>query len=124
MLDLHEWRRLRRLLYSKGALVLLLFLLLMSVQGVWDIYVKERSVNRIVEEQEQELVELQRRQAALVLELNRLSTERGIEAELRQKYEVARPGEHVIVLVEPQRNDVPTTTQKKNFFEWLQELFH
>src|SRR3989344_5000669 len=109
MFDFYERRKFRRILYSNGALVVLLVITIVLSRGVYNIYIKERETTRITAEKEAKLKSLAKREAALSTELNRLATDRGVEEELRQKYDVAKPGEHVIVLAEaPKDNQQPT----------------
>lgn len=54
-----------------------------------------------------ELAHLQEREMKLQGEIVRLGTERGQEEEVRSRYEVARPGEKVIIVV-----DAPTEAQE------------
>lgn len=56
---------------------------------------------------EQQLAALEARHAALEERVEYLSNERGIEAELRRQYDVARQGEQVVVIVDP---PAPETT--------------
>ncbi len=124
MFDFFERRKFRRLMYSKVALLCLLFVVVFLAKGVWDVYSKEREASRLVRERQAELKDIEARQTALVAELKKLSTARGIEEELRQKYEVAREGEKVIVLVDPPKEDSPHATESsKGFWGWFKSLF-
>ena|SRR3989338_8643047 len=124
MFDFYERRKFRRILYSNGALVVLLVITIVLSRGVYNIYIKERETTRITAEKEAKLKSLAKREAALSTELNRLATDRGVEEELRQKYDVAKPGEHVIVLVEPPKdNQQPTTNNSGGIWNWFLNLF-
>lgn len=49
---------------------------------------------------EAEVVQLQERKAELAAEVSYLSHERGIEAEMRRQFDVAREGEHVVIILD------------------------
>lgn len=57
-----------------------------------------------------ELQELQKYEAQLNQDISTLSTERGQEGEIRDRYMVAREGEKVIVVTDPDKKEVHTVT--------------
>ncbi|HEY4517974.1 MAG TPA: septum formation initiator family protein [Candidatus Paceibacterota bacterium] len=122
MFDFHERRKLRRYLYSPGVLLVLLVLVVFLARGVWHVYDKERETGLITAQKQAILDELKSREASLTAELDRLKTVRGIEQELREKYEVAKEGEKVIVLVEPPKV-AAAVAEEGGFWHWLKNLF-
>lgn len=101
MLEFYKRRRLKRYLYSPLVLVPLGFVVVWAAFGVWDVYTKERETREKRAERTEELHALEARASALQEEIDALSTERGREAEVRERFEVAREGEQVIVIVDP-----------------------
>lgn len=85
-------------------------------------YDKERETGLITAQKQAILDELKSREASLTAELDRLKTVRGIEQELREKYEVAKEGEKVIVLVEPPKV-AAAVAEEGGFWHWLKNLF-
>ena len=122
MLDFHERRRLKRTLYSKGVALLLLLLIFVLARGVWGVYSKEREAVRTAAQRAAELQELRAREVALAAELERVSTPRGVEGELREKYDLAKPGESMIVLIEPPA-EKEKKTEVRGFWPWLKNFF-
>lgn len=63
-------------------------------------YQKERETkeNRIIAERR--LSELEGREYALRKELDRVTSRRGIEEELRRRHDVAKEGEHLLIIVD------------------------
>ena len=99
MLDFHEKRRLKSYLFSKyvaGGLFLLAALLSVSVYGRFE---AERRMAARREELADELHSLKERAAAIETEVARLKSERGIEEEIRDRYQVSRAGEKVVVIL-------------------------
>jgi len=105
MFEYQEKRRIKRILYSKPAIVILLVLILLLANAVWGVYEKARGTGIKKAEIKRELDELAKRREELKREIDRLSTVRGIESELRSKFNVARAGEGVIVIVESGENE-------------------
>ncbi len=54
-------------------------------------------------EAEMKLMELEARRAELETKVEYLSNERGIEAEMRRNFDVARPGEQVVIILDEEK---------------------
>lgn len=78
--------------------MILIFALLLSV-SVYERYKAERETARKSAEQIEELQELEARASVLETEVRRLKSERGIEAEIRDRFEVAKEGEQIVIIV-------------------------
>ena len=120
MLGFHEKRRLARLLSSKGTMLLLFVLIGGGVYAAVNAYyVQERATHKRTE-LEQELRQLETRALDLEHDIPYLEDPRGIEAELRRRYDVAKEGEEVIVLLEEEREEpgVPTTAPEPTRTFW------
>lgn len=122
MFDFYERRKIKQWLYSWPFLIILIFISVLLIRGVSEVYQQER-ITRVNKNQRIEyLEELENREDALQKEIDRLNTGRGVEEEIRQKFEVAKEGEEVIVIVEPPLNGsgVEIGTEEsvfKRFFE-------
>ncbi len=93
------WRRLLILIFCALVVVLL--------QGVWGVYQKERESRALREEAERELTDLQMREAELRSDISSLSTERGMEEVLRERFDFGKESEGVVVIVEPPSTEPP-----------------
>lgn len=71
------------------------------------------------------LTELQERNNALEISLERLKSSQGIEDEVRQKYAVARPGEEVVVVVDAsdKKGKNEDEVQEKSFLQRIVSFF-
>lgn len=94
---------LKEYLFIAGLVIVLVWLSF----AVYGIAIKEEVARKAVKDTEEELQMLERRKATLEADLQELETERGQEAVLREVYGVARPGEHVIVVVPPEEPLAP-----------------
>lgn len=123
MLSAIEKRRIKKLVYSKVTLIVLIIILLLLARGTWDVYKKAEYANENKNRATEELTTLREREAFLQEELRDLQSARGREAELRKRFDVGREGEHLIVLVDtlaPEESEPPA---QKSFWETLKAVF-
>ena len=105
MLHFREKQFFRRVIASKITLVVLLTLALLLSNSVWGVWGKMRETAELRAREEARLAELEARAAALQAEIDRLTTERGIEAEIRSKFDLAKSGESVLVITDPKETE-------------------
>jgi cell division protein FtsB len=118
MLDFHEKRKFKRLLYSKVTIIILGLLVIWLSYNVFGMYKKERDTRLRRIEQREVLDELEGREESLREEIERLSTERGIEEEVRSKFEVGKEGEEVIIIVDnPDDKNSEGLEKEKTFWQ-------
>jgi cell division protein FtsB len=118
MFDFEEKRRLKRIFYSRPAIVVLALLVLFSGKALWNVHQKYVTSRENAERVAKERDELLKREEFLKSEVERLQSDRGIEEELRQKFSVVRDGEEVAVIVdEPAPPAVPAPEPKKSLWQ-------
>ena len=107
MLRASDKRALRKLLFGKIGVIVLLIIFILFAKGTWSVYKKADFAKENKNRAAQELEALYEREGMLEVELERLQTQRGIEEEVRHRFDVGREGEHLIVLVDsPQEEEV------------------
>lgn len=104
MREFQEKNKVKRRLYSKTVLLVLLIVIVLLIRGVYGVYAKEQESSVEVERMKNKKVELESRFAEIKQNEEMLKTPQGIEAEIRSKFDVAKDGEGVIIVVE---KDVP-----------------
>ena len=119
----HDRTGARRFWIIRAVLVLLVALVLFLGVSVWGVYEKYRESKQRKEELAHTLAELEKREIDLRQKVEALETDRGVESEIRSKYQVAREGEGVIYLVENQNNDAEVEVPKRSIWEWLLSWF-
>lgn len=109
---LHKNKVWNKILYSKLTLGFLLILCGFLAVSVYGRYTIERDMAGRREAKEMELNKLEERKEMLEEKVDYLSNERGVEAEIRKHFDVAKEDEQVIVLVNNARpnNIIPATT--------------
>ncbi|MDO8594796.1 MAG: septum formation initiator family protein [bacterium] len=121
MRDFQRKRKIRKTLYSKGTLAVVFLLLVLVGKATLGLYTKERDSREHLDRVEGELSSLTSREQSLKGDIARLETPEGIETEIREQFQVAKPGERMVVLVEPQKTKtaetVPTQSLISRFFD-------
>ncbi len=107
MKHFEDKRQIKSRFYSKLTVIGLSILALVIANGVWKIYQREKQSESMRFEAEARLTSLKNQKDSLTKEMNKLSSEGGVEEEIRQKFNVVKPGEHVVVIV---NTDQATTT--------------
>jgi cell division protein FtsB len=103
MLQFYQKRSLRGWLHTPVALAILGIIILFMMSVVYQRYsIEQEMVSRRVEA-ETHLKELEQRRAELEKKVEYLSNERGIEAEMRRNFDVARPGEQVVIILDEEK---------------------
>jgi cell division protein FtsB len=109
-----------RLLKRRLVLAGLLLLVALGIRGIWGVYQKLEESRALRHESEVQLQGLKEREAALRGDIAKLKSDRGVEEVLRGEYELAREGEGVIVIVEPQQE---APEPESSSFQPLKKLF-
>jgi cell division protein FtsB len=85
--------------HSPIVLLALMGIVVLLAHATWGIYQKEVESGKNVAAVQEEFKALQDRRNLLQQQTSSLNTEEGIEEELRQKFQVAKPGESLMVVV-------------------------
>lgn len=99
MFDFQQKRKLRAILESRITWVLLMVIIASIFVSAYGRYSIAKDMAGRRAEAEAELAELKARQMDLQKEVDYLSNERGIEAEVRRQFDVAREGEQVVIIL-------------------------
>ena len=81
---------------------------------VYDRYVVAKEMEGKLEAKRAELEHLKQRAEVLDAKVKYLEDERGIEEELRNRFDVARQGEQVVVLIDPKKTDMKEASSVPN----------
>lgn len=87
-------------LYSPITIIFLFIVLLFAVNGSKNIWLKYFESKENATQTYRKLEELEARKKGLEEQTERLKSEEGIEEEVREKFNVLRPGEKVLVIKE------------------------
>lgn len=90
----------KRKKYSKTLLLVMVLILVLLVRGVFSVYAKERESQGEIDRILTQKSELQKRYENITEQSDALKSNTGVESEIRNKFDVVKQGEGVIVIVE------------------------
>lgn len=126
MREFSQKRKMWKKIYSIPVLILLLVVLFFVLKGTWIIFMKSSYSHKQKIAVEAELIALQERKNSIEKKIQRLNTETGVEEEIRSKYDVAKEGEKLIVIVDEEEKNVDTNENKglvNKFFTTISSWF-
>ncbi len=127
MLDFKERRKVKRLLYSKFTIVVLGLVLLFLLSSVFGVYKKASIAYGNKNRVDANLTELKNREKALLLNIEKLKTKRGVESEIRDKFGVVKKGEELVVIVDPinrkEQNSIHGTMSPRGIWQKFIGIF-
>lgn len=100
MQDFKRKRFVRQMFFSYVTIALLLLVVGLLSVSVFHRFTIEREMAARKDESESELRELRLRAQALESEVRYLEDDRGVEAEIRNRFDVAKEGEQVVIIVD------------------------
>ena len=106
MFDFHEKRKIMSVLYSKAVIFVLCFITILMSISVYNRFTVSEETKEKLEVKQAELNELKMRAMVLESKVTYLQDERGIEEELRNRFDVAREGEQVVILLDRDTKDL------------------
>ncbi len=115
----HRQKLWQRILLSWPMIIILIFIGVLLTQSLWDIYKKSIESSTKANLAKNELSKLMERKDSLTKYLNRVSSSAGIEAELRDKFDVGNDGEHLLVIIDKEIEQQETKSKES----WWQTLW-
>ena len=100
MREFQERNKVKKRVYSKTVLLGLFLFLILITKGAFSVYAKERDSREEMERILKQKQELQARLDTMNGHNELLKTEAGVEAEIRNKFDVVKQGEGVVVIVD------------------------
>ena len=111
-----------RLFWRRVLLLIVLVLVIFGLSGVWRIYKRERESAALNSESAARLADLTWPEAKLRADIAQLGTDRGKEAALREQYRMGKPGEKLIVIVNPP-TPIAVPAISTPIIEWFKNIF-
>jgi len=122
MKEFQQRKILRRLIYSKLSILFLFIIFIFLVFSTAGVYKKSREAIRKNNEVVNELNELNTRKLYFEEEIRRLNTNTGIEEEFRDKFQITKPGERVLIIVDDPK-DKSEVDDVKDDSNWFWQIF-
>ena len=120
-----ERRRWERLFRSRPVLFILGSLFLLLVIKTLFLYIELRGIRMSIKKAESEMTALEGRKAEFEEKIAGAQKGEGIEKEARSRFNVKKPGEETIIIVDDSSSpeDSKKALEKNGFFEWLKSIF-
>ena len=99
MIDFQQKRKVNKFIYSKLTFVVVLVLVIFLGRATYNIYLKSRFSYDNYISVKKDYDNLNSRKNMLESEIGRLKTDSGTEEEIRSKFDVAKPGETVVIVI-------------------------
>ncbi len=100
MKEFQHDNQVKQKIYSKWVLLILLIIIILVFRGLISISIRQSTSREEMKLVEAKKAELQKRYTDLSGEVNDLNTNEGLEKEIRSKFDVVKPGETVIMVVD------------------------
>lgn len=102
MRELKEKRRIRKLLFSRITIAILVIVFLLITSATWSVFGKYRETQTNDRNARENLIVLEEREVNLKKEIENLKTEKGVEKEIRENFGFVKEGEKIVIIVESQ----------------------
>ena len=118
-------QKLSKVIYSRPFLLVFLLITIFFVYNLFTIAPKVAETSNNKNLVKAQLADLLNQQETLKVDTDRMKSDAGIEANLREKFRVAKEGEGLIVIVDKKDSDADKEAQKKKggFFSFLKRIF-
>lgn len=100
-------------IYSRTTLIVLLVMIIFLSKGVFNIYIRNEESIAARDDSRLKVAELSERKKLLGDEIQKLNQDAGIEKEIREKFNVVKPGENVVLIIPD--DDATSTPEQKSF---------
>lgn len=113
-------------MYSPLSLIILFLILIFVGKGFFGVYQKYSFSKDALAKSESELAVLKEKKDNIDQKIKNLETETGIEQEIRAKFDVAKEGERLVVIVDDKKEETIVEEEKGifgNFFTTIKGWF-
>lgn len=117
MRELQQKQKLKSRMYSIPALLLLALVVILIGKGTFGVIEKEQQSAADVNELKAKIATLTTEQLNMTDDIASLNTQAGVDEEIKEKFNVSAPGEHVAILVDSTNSGTSTATSTKAWYE-------
>ena len=123
-----EKRKIKKRVYSWWSVILLAVIAFFFVSNTWDVYKKYVESKKNIASLHERYEDAQEREGELIKKIDHLNSESGLEEEIRGKFNVAKDGEQVVVIISSDTEEVPEVVENpgliKRLWSKLFGVFH
>ncbi|MCI5108877.1 MAG: septum formation initiator family protein [Candidatus Pacebacteria bacterium] len=118
-----EQRRIKKRMYSWWMVIILAAIAYIFLVNTYDVYIKYKESKSNILGLEEKYEESLKRQGELEDNISWLSSDRGVEEEIREKFNVVKDGEEVVVIVGNNGVTEIEDVEESGFFTDIWESF-
>lgn len=107
----------RHWFHSPLVAVVLLIIMIWGGIAAASAFEKDREAKKLRDQYARDLAQLESKHAELDQKINTLSTVRGMESEVRNRYRVVKPGEQLVVVVDNRDDSLEKKPQTETFWD-------
>lgn len=111
--------------HSPIVLLLLFCFFIFFAYNIINLVETERETHKKKEVILEEINNLKKKEMILSSNLAKIDTEEGVEEIIRDKYQVTKEGEKMIIIIDSDRNNIreKNISERPSFFKWITGLF-
>ncbi len=117
----------KRSFWHSPIVLLVIFCIIIGFSfNIFKLLEKERETSKKKEQILSQIEDLREREDLLKKDIAKLNTEIGVEETIRDKYQVVKEGEKMVVIVdrnEQVQNDLSLEKENHNFWSWIKKTF-
>lgn len=124
MREFRQRQKIKKTMYSLPITIFLLFLLFLVLKGTWNAYDKVRISRNALNESKAKQEQVLEKQKKIEGELEHLKTDSGIEEAVRVQFNVSKQGEHTVVIVDEEKEEIIVPEEKtlwQNMTSWFRD---
>ena len=122
LLDYKEKKIVKKIIYSRITIFVVALLLIFVLRGTWNVYKEAKITQENKKIAKLELNELKMRSYLIQSQIADLKTFEGKEKEIRNKFQVAKKGEKMIMII-GKKDDYSGTKFNESFWNKLKQFF-
>lgn len=120
MLDPVQKRKLKNIIYHKITILCLFFVVLYALYSTFSVAVKHAESERLLSISLEQLEKLEQRHSEIQNRIDSLETTTGLEAEIRSRFNMAKAGENLAIVITEDTQELP---QKTEILPWWQRVW-
>lgn len=116
MREFEKKRKIKSRIYSTFSLIVLLIIAILILRGTVGVYLKHSQSQDKVDELSEQIQDFEKRKIYLEEQISDISSEYGVEKELREKFNIAKDGEEVIIILDDEGNEKEPNEPRGSFW--------
>jgi len=124
MKEFQDKKRIRKIIFSRFSLAVLLIILIILSVSTAKVYLKSQKASLRNDQTIAQIKELEKKKKELEDRIAKMQTGSGLDEEIREKFNVQKPGEEVLNIVDksPENDKIDSAEENHGFFSKIWDL--